>query len=134
MNERRIDEGLPDSERVVVVRRPRWARVASWIAIGLMTLLVVIIAGVWIERRPIATHYLKNEFERRGVQASYHLDRVGLRTQEVSDLVIGDPKRPDVTARHAIIQMRGKWNGGFEVDRIVARGGRLRRGLVNGKV
>ena len=48
--------------------------------------------------RPII---LKSEFERRGVTASYHLDRVGLRTQEVSNLVIGDPKRPDLVARYA---------------------------------
>src|SRR5205085_9036553 len=88
----------------------------------------------WIERRPIAIHFLKNEFERRGVQASYHLDRVGFRTQQVSNLVIGDPKRPDVTARFAQIQMRVRWNGSFEVYRIVARGVRLRGRLVNGKV
>jgi len=133
MNERRIDEGLPEGERIIV-RRPRWTRVASWVAIVGMVLLVVAIAGIWIERRPLATHYLKSEFERRGVQASYHLDRVGLRTQEVSNLVIGDPKRPDLIARHAIVQMRIKWNGGFEVYRIVARGVRLRGRMVNGKV
>ena len=63
---------------------------------------------MWIERRPIATHFLKREFERRGVTATYHLDRVGFRTQQVSNLVIGDPKRPDLAARFAQIQMRLK--------------------------
>ena len=96
--------------------------------------LVVIIAVVWIRARPIATHYLKGEFERRGVQATYHLDRVGLRTQEVHDLVIGDPRRPDLMARHAIIQMRLKWDGSFEVFRVFARGAQLRGRLVHGKV
>ena len=47
------------------------------------------------------THFLKGEFERRGVTATYHLDRVGLRTQQVSNLVIGDPKQPDLVARYA---------------------------------
>ncbi|HEX8839620.1 MAG TPA: YdbH domain-containing protein, partial [Sphingomicrobium sp.] len=82
----------------------------------------------------IATHYLKGEFERRGVTASYHLDRVGLRTQEVSNLVIGDPKRPDLVAKYAHIETRLKWNGSFSVYRIVARGVRLRGRLVKGKV
>src|SRR5438045_6661326 len=105
-----------------------------FVALGLVILLVIAIAGVWIERRPIATHYLKGEFERRGVTASYHLDRVGLRTQEVSNLVIGDPKRPDLVARFAHIETRLKLNGNFEVYRIVARGVRLRGRLVHGRI
>ena len=86
------------------------------------------------QRRPIATHFLKGEFERRGVTASYHLDRIGFRTQQVSNLVIGDPKRPDLVAQRAMIQMRLKWDGSFEVYRVVARGVRLRGRLVHGKV
>src|SRR5207237_4596701 len=72
--------------------------------------------------------------ERRGVTASYHLARVGLRTQEVSNLVIGDPRRPDLIARYAHIETRLKWNGEFNVYRIVARGVRLRGRLVHGRV
>src|SRR6476659_1093345 len=112
------------SETIVVRRGTRWGRVASLVAVAIL----------WIQRRPIATHYLRSEFDRRGVTATYHLDRVGLRTQEVSNLVIGDPKRPDLTARFAHIETRLKWNGGFEVYRIVARGVRLRGRLVTGRV
>ena len=93
-------------ETIVVRRGTPWGRVASFAALALILLVVVAIAIVWVERRPIATQFLKREFERRGVQASYHLDRVGFRTQQVSNLVIGDPKRPDLTARYAQIQMR----------------------------
>jgi hypothetical protein len=124
-----------DHENRILVRRGTgWGRIASFVAVALLALLVVAVAVVWIQRRPIATHYLKREFERRGVTASYHLDRVGLRTQEVSNLVIGDPKRPDLVARFAHIETRLKWNGSFEVYRIVARGVRLRGRLVNGRV
>src|SRR5690242_16117885 len=102
---------------IIVRRGTGWGRVASVVAIALLALLVLAVAVVWIERRPIATQYLKREFERRGVTASYHLDRVGLRTQEVSNLVIGDPNRPDLTARFAHIETRLKWNGSFDVYR-----------------
>src|SRR3954447_17778446 len=129
MAERQSDEGT-----VIVRRGPRWGRIGAFAALGLLILLAIAIAVIWIERQSIATHYLKGEFERRGVTASYHLDRVGFRTQEVHDLVIGDPKRPDLVARHAIIQMRLQWNGGFEVYRIVARGVRLRGRFVHGRV
>jgi hypothetical protein len=132
MAERPNDYG--SDETIVVRRGTRWGRVASFIALGLIILLVIAVAIVWVQRRPIATHYLKSEFERRRVTASYHLDRVGLRTQEVSNLIIGDPKRPDLIARFAHIETRIKWNGSFEVYRIVARGVRLRGRLVHGKV
>ncbi len=125
-----------DEAEVMVVRRrtPLFARISAIVAIALLILLVVGVAIVWIERRPIATHYLKGELQRRGVTASYHLDRVGLRTQQVSNLVIGDPKQPDLVAKFAQIQMRLRLNGNFEVYRIVARGVRLRGRLVHGKV
>ena len=135
MDERTRDEGLGAADHArVAVRRPLWARIAKWIAIGLLVLLVVAIAFVWIERRPIATHFLKNEFEQRGVTAKYHLDKVGFRTQQVSNLVIGDPKHPDLVAKKAIVQMRLKLDGSFRVYRVVARGVRLRGRLVHGRV
>jgi translocation and assembly module TamB len=124
-----------DSGEAIALRRgTRWGRVASVVALGFLVLLLIAVAVVWTQRRTIATHYLKSEFERRGVTASYHLNRVGLRTQEVSNLVIGDPKRPDLTARFAHIETRLSWNGSFEVYRIVARGVRLRGRLIHGRV
>ncbi len=135
MDERRSDLRLGAAEPShVVVQRRGWAQLLGIVALGLFMLLIAAVALLWVQRRPIATHYLKSEFERRGVTASYHLDRVGLRTQEVSNLVIGDPARPDLIARYAHIETRVKWDGSFEVYRIVARGVRLRGRLVHGKV
>jgi hypothetical protein len=129
------DEGLDDpGDERVIVRRRGWGRIALFVALAVLALLVVAIAVVWIERRPIATHFIKHELEQRGVQSSYRLDRVGFRTQEVSNLVIGDPRRPDLVARHATIQTRLQLDGSFTVYRIVARGVRLRGRLVAGKV
>ena len=129
----RPNEGSAD-QAIIVRRGTRWGRALSFLALGLLVLLAIAVAFVWIQRRPIATEYLKREFERRGVTATYHLDRVGLRTQQVSNLVIGDPKHPDLVARFAQIETRLKWTGSFDVYRIVARGVRLRGRLVNGKV
>jgi hypothetical protein len=127
-------ERASDEETLVVHRGPRWGRIAAFAGAGLLLLFAIAIAIIWIERRPIATHYLKSEFEKRGVTARYHLDRVGFRTQEVHDLVIGDSKYPDLIAQHAIIQVRLKWDGNFEIYRVYARGVRLRGKLIHGKV
>jgi len=129
-----MGERFHEEATVIVRRGPRWRRIAMFGALGLVAIVLIAIAVLWTERRSLATQYLQSAFEDRGVQASYHLDRVGFRTQQVSNLVIGDPRRPDVTARVAQIQMRVKWNGSFEVYRIVARGVRLRGRMINGKV
>jgi translocation and assembly module TamB len=122
-------------ETIVIHHRRRpWRRLAIIVASTLLVLMLIAVIAVWLDRRTIATHFLQEEFERRGVQASYHLDRIGLRTQQVSNLRIGDPTRPDLAARYAQIQMRLKWNGSFDVYRIVARGVRLRGRLINGKI
>jgi hypothetical protein len=132
MDERRSNE-TPEPAHRVVRRRPV-TRIATIVAITILVLFLVGVGTVWVRRIPIATHYLKREFERRGVTASYHLERVGLRTQEVSNLVIGDANRPDLVARYARIETRLKWNGNFSVYRIVARGVRLRGRLVHGRI
>ena len=83
MDQRTRDEGLDRAEQErVIVRRPLWARIAMYLALGILVLLVLALIALWIERRPIATHVLKNEFEKRGVTAKYHLDRVGFRTRK----------------------------------------------------
>src|SRR5918998_5206417 len=123
-----------DGSGAAYVRRYRGRKAFLAVGIGLLILLLVAVAALWVARRPIATGFLEREFDRRGVEASYRLDRVGLRTQQVSNLVIGNPRRPDLTARFAQIQTRIKWNGSVEVYRVVARGVRLRGRIVNGKV
>jgi hypothetical protein len=131
MAETEVESG----ETVVIERRSRWRTVLTWTVIGILVLILVVLVGAWIERRPIANNLIKHELESRGVRGSYTLDRVGLRTQQISNLRIGDPAHPDVTAKRVLIQMRLKWNGSIDVYRIVARGVRLRgRVFENGRV
>ena len=60
-----------DTGDTIVVRSgTRWGRVAMLAALALILALIVAVAIVWVERRSIATRYLKSEFELRGVSAS----------------------------------------------------------------
>jgi len=120
---------------VLVARRTRgWRRILAIALLGLILLALLLIAGLWIARRPIATEILQRQFEERGVRATYDLERVGLRTQEVRNLVIGDPRDPDLVARYAQIQLRWTVTGSVSVYRIVARGVRLEGKVVGGRV
>ena len=116
------------SRRALIWRRTQWALLA------LLALIVVAIAAVWLARKPIANNVVASELAKRGVQASYKLERIGLRTQRVSNLVIGDPANPDLTARVAQVQMRLKWDGSVEFYRIAARGVRLKGRVIGNKV
>jgi len=132
MAERWSEDGS-DSE-TIVVRKRGWQRI---LAIGLLLFLLLallLIAGLWIARRPIASEILHQQFEDRGVRATYQLERVGLRTQVVRDLVIGDPSNPDLVARYAMIQLRWGLTGSVSVYRIMARGVRLKGKVVKGRV
>src|SRR5688572_18293332 len=129
----RSDRG-DNGDGALIVRRHGWRRVTAIVVLCLLLLFLLLIAGVWIARRPIASQVLQDQFEQRGVRATYQLDRVGLRTQQVSNLVIGDPKNPDLVARYAQIQLRWTLTGSVGVYRIVARGVRLKGKVVDGRV
>jgi len=125
-------------EQVVVHDRSGWHRAWRLTKLGLLLLLVLLViaaAAIWIWRKPLADDYIRDELARRGVEGSYTLDRVGFRTQQISNLVIGDPANPDATVQRAVIQLRILWNGSFEIYRIAARGVRLKgRLLPDGRV
>ena len=120
-------------ERGVVRSSLTWRRI-QWLLLALLVLVLIAVAVVWLARKPIANNVVASELKKRGVQATYDLDRIGLRTQQVSNLVIGDPANPDLTARTALVQMRVKWNGSVEFYRIAARGVRLKGRVVGNKV
>jgi translocation and assembly module TamB len=128
-------EGL--IRQVYVHDRKGWHRVWRFTRFGLLVLLALIVialAGLWIWRKPLANDYIKDELARRGVTATYTLDRVGFRTQQVSNLTIGDPANPDLTVRRALIKLRIRWNGSVKVYYVIARGVRLKGRQVDGKV
>ena len=81
-----------DGEETV---RRAWLR---WLGVGTGSLALVLVA-LWTQRAPIAENFVSRELNRRGVQANYDLVDVGLRTQRIENIVLGDPARPDLTAR-----------------------------------
>lgn len=104
------------------------------IAAGLfLLLLLIILAIMWTRRISIATGFVAREFERRGVQASYTITRIGFRTQRLENLVIGDPKRPDLTAR--LVEVRISWGlRRPSAGLISARGVRLYGRVASGRL
>ncbi|MBA3676840.1 MAG: YdbH domain-containing protein [Sphingosinicella sp.] len=102
------------------MRRPRWATVL----VGFLLVVLLLFVIIWTQRRQLATDYIEGELERRGVQATYRVTRIGFRTERIEDVVIGDPARPDLTAKW--VEIKISW--GFrrpQVSMIKARGVRM---------
>jgi translocation and assembly module TamB len=119
-----VEEGIEVRRRLPMKRLT--------LAICLLVLLVIL-AILWTKRVGLAGDYIARELQRRGVQGSYHVTRIGFRTQRLENLVIGDPKRPDLTARWVEVDLG--WGIGWpKVQMIRARGVRLYGRVANGKL
>ena len=112
--------------------RRRWS-LRRRIAAGLLLLALVALAILWTQREPIAAGFIDRELARRGVPASYEVARIGLHTQRLRNLVIGDPADPDLAADLVEVEL-GYSLTGPTVETITARGVRLNGRLVDGKV
>jgi len=112
----------------------RWLPRRLRIALGVVALLLLVaLAVVWLWRVDLASDYIDRELERRGVQASYEIRRIGFGTQVLENLVIGDPRRPDLTAREVRVQILIGFRGPY-VGLISARGVRMRGRIVDGQL
>jgi hypothetical protein len=114
---------------VIIKRRP----LGRMVAFALVGLLVVVMIVVWTQRRSIATQFIDRELARRGVQASYTITELGFGTQRLTDVVIGNPGRPDLTARLVEVQISYGLRAP-RVHRIRARGVRMFGRLIDGKL
>jgi len=59
--------------------------------------LLIAVAIAWFQRERIADDFIADTFEDRGLEASYDVDQISPRRQIISNVVIGDPERPDLT-------------------------------------
>jgi len=124
---------MKEGDQQLVVKRRRRRSGWRWFGWGLLLLIVAAVAVVWLSRIRIATGFVEREFARRGVQATYKVTQVGFRTQRIENLVIGDPRAPDLTARWAEVDVTLGWRR-IRADLIRARGVRLHGRIVNGRL
>lgn len=111
---------MDDEAGVKARRRP----VKRLTALALLVVLLLALLIAWTQRRPIASDFIDRELARRNVRASYEVKTIGFGTQRLENLVIGDPRNPDLTARW--VEVRLSWGlRRPKVSLITARGVRL---------
>lgn len=102
------------------LRARRNRRVALFTATG----LIAIAGAIWVLRTPIADNFVSDQLQQRGVKAQYRITAIGLRTQTLADVVIGDPQRPDLIARRVKVRIGWGWTGP-KISGVSAEGLRL---------
>ncbi|HEY6916141.1 MAG TPA: YdbH domain-containing protein [Allosphingosinicella sp.] len=102
-------------------------------ALSVVAILVMLLI-VWSQRVDIATGFIDRELAKRGVRASYTLRRISFRTQQLENLVVGDPANPDLTARFVEVKLPLVSLLNPDIEYITARGVRLKGRIEKGKL
>lgn len=109
-------------------RKPPLRRIAVVVACLLCAAL-----AIWSERRTIGTAVIDRTLAKAQVRARYRIADLGLGRQRLVDVVIGDPARPDLTARWIELRTRLGWDGA-SVTAVRAGGLRVNGAVKDGRL
>lgn len=100
---------FPDTEEAATGdtrgRRVRWRGPV----IGVAVLLVVAGGAAWLSREEIAGNLIQRQLDSLGLPARYEIVSIGASEQVIRNLVIGDPRRPDLTVAELRVATRLSW-------------------------
>jgi len=120
-----MTESEPD-----IARPSRAGRIRFRLGVALAVMLVVL-AGLWLVRKPVAEHFIDDALSRAKVPARYTIEDLALGHQRLSDIVIGDPAHPDLVADWVEVQTSVDF-GGAHVTGVRAGHVRARGRIVDG--
>lgn len=100
---------FPDTDETATgearVRRMRWRGPV----IGVGVLLAVAVGAAWLSREEIAGNLIQRQLDSLGLPARYEIVSIGPSEQVIRNLVIGDPRRPDLTVKELRVATRLAW-------------------------
>lgn len=108
----------PAARRRLWPRKPR-----GCLAGGATAALLLAGSSAWIGREQIAANVIDDYLAAAGVPATYDIIAIGPREQVIANLVVGDPVRPDFTARRVVIEVGLGW-AGPQIERVTLDGAR----------
>ncbi|WP_309623664.1 YdbH domain-containing protein [Novosphingobium sp.] len=76
------------------------------VLVGLLIVLALALAGTWLARERIANRIVAGQLEELGLPATYEIEKIGTNRQILTNVVVGDPARPDFTAERVEVETR----------------------------
>ena len=120
-----------DIEELPAPRNGR--RIGCVAALAVLAIILVGFIVAWANRERIADNVIADQLESYGIHATYKIERIGGRRQVLTDIVVGDPRRPDLTVERAEVSIRYRF--GFpRVGKVRLVRPRLRGTLRGGKL
>ena len=92
-----------DTAPDVARQRSFWWR---WIVLPLLLIVGAALLAVWLQRNKFAGNLIDDYLRSHHVRATYKIDRIGGKYQVLSNIVVGDPKHPDLTVQRAEVAIR----------------------------
>lgn len=87
-----------------------WRRGLGWrIFLGLLVLVAIAIAYGWISREQLAGNLIESQLADMGLEAQYEIESVGPKRQVITNIVVGDPTRPDLTIERAEVTLEAQF-------------------------
>ena len=127
-----MTDDIPE-ESVSPAARTRRRSVWLWVLLGLALLALVSLTALWFARKPVAEHFIDDALRAAEVPARYEIARIGLRTQRLTNVRIGDPARPDLVADWVEVDT-SLWFSGVGITAIRAGHVNMRARLADGHV
>jgi hypothetical protein len=110
-------------------RRRVWPRALA----GLLLLLVAALAVVWFSRERIAGNLIADQLREYDIPATYDIESIAPGRQVLTNIVVGDPRAPDMTIERAEVAIRYRL-GTPQLGRITLARARLFGTLRGGKL
>ena len=95
-----------DVDQTVIASEPRRRRVWLRVLLGALLVLVVALAAVWLSRERIAGNVIEGQLEKYDIPATYKIAHIGADKQVLTDIVVGDPRAPDLTVERAEVAIK----------------------------
>lgn len=112
------------AEEPAQLRSRGWRYALSRGAVLLIVLLLGLVVVGWTQREDIARDLIGDELEALGIPATYSFDDFDPDKQVLTDIVVGDPARPDLTIERAVIELSYGF-GVPEIGRVTVEKARL---------
>lgn len=84
------------------LRRRRWPRVVAVVAV----IVIAALAVVWFSRERIAGNFIESQLRQYEIPATYEIESIGPDRQVLTNIVVGNPRAPDLTVERAEVAIR----------------------------
>ncbi|WP_052761773.1 intermembrane phospholipid transport protein YdbH family protein [Aurantiacibacter luteus] len=102
---------MAQDDALTVEARPRGRkrRIARGGGLALLVILLAVIAAAWLMRKTLADDFIAQTFRDNDIEATWTVESISPQRQVLTDLVIGDPARPDLTIDRLELSIRPRF-------------------------